>query len=313
MNVSILMPAFNAEQFIASAIESVLHQTHQNFEFIIVNDGSRDNTLSIINSYSALDRRIKIISHENMGMGNSLNKALEVAKSELIARMDADDIMMPNRIERQLQFIQNNPEVAVLSCLVYYIDRFEKIIGKNSSDLRTIKDFESYLTSNRIIGLHHPGVMMKKSVVKSVGGYRGQYWPADDIDLWNRISEKGHVILVQQEYLMKYRLHGSSVSINSSKKANLMTSWVKENMKRRRMGEQELSLQEFIDYDKAKPLFVRINSKRKVYAKILYKKAVHYYSLKQLFRSVVNLLMAFSLQPFYIFKQIGTKFFNFHF
>src|SRR3954451_4203431 len=101
MKVSVLMPAFNAEHYILEAVESVLSQTHTDFELIIVDDGSTDNTLSVVEPYARKDKRVKVISHPNMGISHSLNRALDLASNEWIVCMHADDIMLPNRIERQ--------------------------------------------------------------------------------------------------------------------------------------------------------------------------------------------------------------------
>ena len=307
MIVSVLMQAYNAERYIAEAIESVLNQTYKNFELIVINDGSTDNTLDIIEEFARQDERIKVVSHPNMGMGASLNKGIAIAKNEWIIRMDADDVMLPHRIERQVAFVSENPDIAVAGCLVYYIDELGKIIGKSASDLKTRRDFKRYLDSNELIGVSHPGVIMRKSVVQEVGGYRPQYWPADDIDLWNRVAERGYLILVQQEYLLKYRIHGSSVSVYDSMRARQMVRWIKENMIRRRSGQAELSLEEFRQLYEQRPLLHRMNQERKDLAKVFYKRAVFSYSKRQFIDVFLNAFVVLLLQPSYVINQARHK------
>ncbi len=107
--VSVLMPAFNSARFLGQAVESVLAQSHRDFELILINDGSTDGTLALAQSYAQRDKRITIITHANMGMGRSLNDAMRWARGDWIARLDADDLMTPKRLERQLAFLRKIP------------------------------------------------------------------------------------------------------------------------------------------------------------------------------------------------------------
>lgn len=305
--VSVVMPAYNAEKYLATAIESVLTQTCQDFEFIIIDDGSSDNTLKIINEFAARDKRIKVISHENMGMGNSLNKAIAKAEGEWIARIDADDMMMPERLERQLAFIHENEGIAVASSLVYYLDENDRVIGKNKSNIVSADDCKKYLKSNELIGFHHPAVIMSKAVFLEVGGYRPEFWPADDIDLWNRIVEKKHILLVQQEYLTKYRIHLSSVTISDSRKVRQRVRWLKSCMIQRRNGKKEPNWAGFLEAENNKSLWKKINQERKDLAKILYKKGTYFYSTKSYIKFIFTLMSAGFFQPGYLFSQLYFK------
>src|SRR4051812_44688990 len=132
--VSILMPAYNAERYVAEAVASVLAQTHRDFELLAIDDGSTDGTLGILQSFAATDPRVRILSHENTGMGRALNAALERCRHEWVARMDADDVMVPDRLERQLAFVAERPGLVVCSTLVRYIDEGGSVIGQNRSE-----------------------------------------------------------------------------------------------------------------------------------------------------------------------------------
>lgn len=307
MQVTVLMPAFNAGHYIAEAIESVLSQTYSDFELIIINDGSTDNTQSVIENYAQKDKRIQIISHPNIGMGASLNEGLNLANNEWIIRMDADDVMMPNRIERQLNFVNQHPDLAVSASLVYYINEKGKVIGKNSSELKNPQYFQSYLKSNELIGFHHPGVIMRKDVVMSVYGYRPQFWPADDIDLWNRIAERGDLVLLQQEYLLKYRIHDTAISVKGVRLARLKVGWVKQCMLARRRGDPEPSWEGYLSLRMGRPFWAWINQERKDLAKICYKTAVLHYSRRNFYLTFPYLASATLLQPSYVMGQIKSK------
>ena len=207
MFVTVLLSALNAEDTISEAIASVLSQTHKDFELILIDDGSTDRTLEIMQRFGLNDPRIRVVSHPNMGMGASLNAGLSMARARWVARMDADDVMIPNRLKRQLSFLRDNCGVTVASSLVYHIDDDGRLLGSSVSDLKTAADLARYVRNNETVGFHHPAVIMRRDVVLEIGGYRPQFWPADDIDLWTRIAEKGHLLLVQQEYLLKWGIH----------------------------------------------------------------------------------------------------------
>lgn len=307
MKVSVLMPAFNAERYISEAIESVLSQTHTDFELIIIDDGSTDNTLSVAESYAQKDGRVKVISHPNVGMGTSLNRALDLANNEWVARMDADDIMLPNRIERQIAFIKENADVAIAGTFVHYINNDGTIIGKQQSPYITRDHVEELVQRNKLVGFTHPSVIMRKSVVKEVGGYRGEFWPADDIDLWNRIVERDYTVLAQPEYLLKYRKHGSSAYVSRQRLSQLKTNWVKACVQRRRSGKPEPTWEKFLALRQQAPWWDWLNEERKLLAKSLYNVAVLHFSMRKYHLCAPILLCAALLQPRYILGQMKIK------
>src|SRR2546429_7769402 len=145
-------------------------------------------------------------------MSGGLNRGLEFCRGKWIARMDADDIALPDRFERQLAFLRHNPDVKVTSCLAYYIDAEGKQAGKTFHDLTTREAYARYIKENLAIGILHPGAVMDRETLQAIGAYRQEYFPANDIDLWGRFADAGALILVQPEYLMQYRVHGGSAT-----------------------------------------------------------------------------------------------------
>ncbi|HUG15035.1 MAG TPA: glycosyltransferase, partial [Thermomicrobiales bacterium] len=206
MFISVVLPAYNAERFAAEAIDSVLAQTHTDFELILIDDGSTDSTLDILRSYAARDCRIKVLAHENLGVARAMNQAMSVAQSNWIARMDADDIMEPRRLERQVAFVAEHPDLAVTSCLVTYIDAGGRTLGRSAPEFTSDEEVRKTRDAGTPIGFHHPGVLMRRDVVVGIGGYRSEFVSAQDMDLWNRIADAGGRILVQPEYLLRYRI-----------------------------------------------------------------------------------------------------------
>lgn len=187
--VSIVMGAYNAEEFISQAIESILNQTYTNIEFIIIDDCSSDSTSSILSGYAEKDKRIKIISNsENKGLGYSLSLGMEIAKGEFIARMDADDISLPSRLETQVDYLLEHPEVG---CVGTSAKRFGDI-NKTGRLFNTIHSPESHseIMAWLLLGtpMFHPSVMFNAGIIRKLGiNYDKDFRRAQDYELWTRL------------------------------------------------------------------------------------------------------------------------------
>lgn len=312
MPISVVMPAYNAAAFLPQAIESVLAQTWRDFELIIVDDGSTDETLAIAERYAAQDARIRVYTQPNAGVAPTLNRGLDLAGSEWVFLMHADDLMHPNRLERQLAFIAEHPELAVASSWVEHINSKGETIARDRSPLVTHEAVEKQYRANSPIGISHPAAALRKSAVLAVGGYRAQFRVNEDIDLWNRLLEKGCKILVQPECLLKYRIHGGSASIARARFIRRQMHWVKDCMVRRRRGEQELGWEEYLRYRRTLPWLKRLNTERRDIAKILYKAAVFQFAEGKYHQLIPTAMGAVLLQPGYAIPQIVSKLSFFH-
>jgi glycosyltransferase involved in cell wall biosynthesis len=307
MQISIVMPACNAERFLAEAIESVLAQTWKDFELIILDDGSRDRTRQIAQDYAQRDARVRLIAHANIGVAATLNRGLALSASEWVVIMHADDVMMPNRIERQLAFVAAHPELTVASSWVKHIDSVGRIIAKGDSPLITHEAVQKLYSANEMVGFSHPAAILRKNAVLAIGGYRPELRVNEDIDLWNRLLEAGCKILVQPEYLLKYRIHGSSASIAKALFVRQQLHWLKECVVRRRSGRPELSWDEYRQFYKSLPWYVRANAWRKDTAKVLYKAGAFQYAQQTYYRLAPTVIAAAILQPGYTIRQIAAK------
>jgi glycosyltransferase involved in cell wall biosynthesis len=302
--LTVLMSMYNSAAYLREAIESTLAQTHKEFEFLIIDDGSKDDSLDIAKEYAKTDNRIRILAHANWGVAHSLNDGVEHARYEWLFRMDPDDVMMPNRLERQLKFLEENPDLVVASSLVHLIDDTGRLIGKSRSPYTTRKAVSKTIAGPSLIGFHHPAAAIRKSVFQSVGGYRQQCWPAEDLDLWNRIAEHGHMMLVQTEYLMQYRVHASSISISAGRHQVLTIDWVEDLKNRRRAGLPEITFAEFIAARDQRPFLRRVNDHRKTIARTLYKAAVHHWSVQHYMRCFPELAAALALEPLLVLPRV---------
>jgi glycosyltransferase involved in cell wall biosynthesis len=207
--VSVIMSVYNGERFLRESIDSILNQTYKNFEFIIINDGSTDRTSEILNSY--YDERIKVINQSNQGLTKSLNKGIKLSKGTFLARQDADDISLPERLKEQVEFLESHPEIALVGTFAMFID----ILGKDvkmcrevPTDSDTIK--RDLLESNCF---YHGSVMLRKSIIDADLIYDESLQFYQDYDLWLRISEKFNVSNIPK-ILYKVRRHPKGVSRN---------------------------------------------------------------------------------------------------
>ena len=209
--VSVAMSVYNGERFLVPAIESVLAQTMGDFEFLILDDGSRDRSRAIAQSYAARDPRIRVIARDNRGLVISLNQLLDEARAPLIARMDADDICMPDRFARQIAFLAEHSDHGVVGSRTSDIDEFGRPYPLASGEH---PEAHAQLVHNIAHGgplLAHPAVMFRRDVVLAVGGYHQAFRHCEDYDLWLRLAGRTRIANLP-ERLVRYRHYADQVS-----------------------------------------------------------------------------------------------------
>lgn len=222
--VSVIMSAYNAEKYLKDAIDSILNQTYHNFEFIIINDGSKDKTLSIIESYT--DERIKVISHNNIGLTKSLNVGLKNAKGKYIARIDADDISTPNRISLQVNYLEEQPEIALLGSNYCMYDKKNKSIEYVA--IPTSNNKLKKFLAIRGTPFRHSSVMFRREIANELGGYNEKFRHAQDYEFWIRFAEKHPVSSIPVYLCISRRnVEGSIVSTRSLFKTAKLTFQLK--------------------------------------------------------------------------------------
>lgn len=295
--ISIVMPVYNGQKFLAEAIESVLNQTHRNFEFIIIDDGSSDNSAAIIKQYAEKDARVLLHQQQNSGLPVTLNKGIRLAKADIIARMDADDIMLPNRLERQIPFLMNHPEAAVVSCYSYHIDGKGRRIGKSGTYpyIASVKNCKKHITKGGMIFCLHPGVVFWKKAVMSVGGYNESLPVSEDTELWNRMADHGLYTIVMPERLLEYRIHMEAIS-SAWHKSSDHRSWVHTTIVSRRNGNKELSFDEFQKKKKTSKLKY-LNNLRRAYGAYVERCSVAKYSEEKYMQFLIYSLGSLLLRP----------------
>ena len=208
--ISTIMSVYNGERYLEKAVESILTQTFTDFEFIIVNDGSTDNSQIILKRLAEQNKKIHLINQENIGLTKSLNKALAIARGEFIARMDADDIAMPKRFERQVKYLETHPQCLALGCNVLQIDMDGDPISIMGVPL-SHHEIESGLLIGQGGDIRHPTVMIRRDALIAVDGYQDKFSSAQDLDLYLRLAERGQLANLP-DVLLEYRIHLASVN-----------------------------------------------------------------------------------------------------
>ena len=212
--VSVLMSVYNGQRFLREAIDSILAQTEGNFEFIIINDGSSDATAEILSSYE--DPRLRIVHQENCGMAVSLNRGLKMARAKLVARMDADDIALADRLAVQLKEYERWGQVDVLGGQVEFISETGYSLGTIRYPL-SHKDIVDRLETRPGTAILHPTVLYKRESVLGHGGYDPFFSKSSqDYDLWLRMSRDCRFANTK-ETVLKLRLNSNSVQSNGSR------------------------------------------------------------------------------------------------
>ena len=205
--ISVIMPVYNGEKYLREAIDSVLAQTYTNFELLLINDGSTDKSKEIILSYN--DSRIRYIENEkNLKLIATLNRGIALSQGDLIARMDADDVCMPNRFEEQVSFFNKHDDIDLCGSWAIRIDGDGKTTGKiRNIDTPELLKCASYFTCPFV----HPSVMIRSRVLKA-NCYNPDFPDVEDTELWHRLALQGCKMANIPHYLLKYRWHGENIS-----------------------------------------------------------------------------------------------------
>ena len=218
--ISVVMPVYNGEKYLREAMDSILAQTYTDFEFIIIDDGSKDTSAEIVRSYN--DPRIRFVQNEhNMGVAATLNRGLDLAHGEYIARMDADDISLPQRFEKQITFMDQHPEVAVCGSAIelFGAQSGRRVFSEKPEQMKVDMFFSS--------GLAHPSAMLRGSVFGKNGlRYDGEFSKMEDYELWTRVLEQYEICCVP-DVLLKYRIHPEQVTRKPSKEAGEQSARLK--------------------------------------------------------------------------------------
>lgn len=226
------MPVRDGAKYLRASIDSIIGQTWKDFEFIIVDDGSGDETPAILEDYAIRDPRVRILRQGRDGLVAALNRGIAAARAPLIARHDADDIAMPQRLERQAEIMQATPALGLLGGHAEVIDEFDRTTGR----------FQPHTDHDRLVAVMrrsnpmiHSSTVFRTQLAQDVGGYRAPFEAAEDYDLWLRMTERAKVANLP-EVLLRYRIHTMGASIRFGTRSAFSVRLAKRSAAMRRSG-----------------------------------------------------------------------------
>jgi glycosyltransferase involved in cell wall biosynthesis len=272
--VSVMMPVYNAERYLAEAVESILGQTFADFEFLIVDDGSTDRSSALLEQYAARDQRVRLARLPHGGIVAARNHALGLARAEFCAVMDADDVALPQRLARQVDYLRTHPDIVCVGTAVHFIDS----AGRFLRDAHPGMGHE--VIEERALGgdcpLNHPSVMMRRAAVVAVGGYRAGFEPSEDHDLFLRLGEVGRLANLP-EVLMKYRQHPQSASERHQRlQCERSAAAVLEACRRRGIPPRDVAVSPWRPVDRRSRMRTYIRYGRRGFERGDYRMALHY-------------------------------------
>ena len=206
--ISVLMPVRNGARWLREAVDSVLGQEFRDFELVVVDDGSDDGTPGVLERCSADDDRLRLLRQPPQGIVAALNLGIAAARGSYLARLDADDVARPDRLARQVAFIERHDRIDLVGSAAQLIDEGGTVIGRVAPPIDPAKLARHLRRGNPIV---HSSVMMRADAVRRSGGYRKAFAAAEDYDLWLRMAERGGIANLP-EPLVSLRRHGASVS-----------------------------------------------------------------------------------------------------
>jgi glycosyltransferase involved in cell wall biosynthesis len=296
--VSVVMSVFNGERFLVDAIESILTQTFTDFVLVVIDDGSTDNTGDILRESAHKDNRVSVVFQQNQGLTKSLISAINAFDSEFIARMDADDISAPDRIEKQVTFLEAHRECGLLGTSAMLVDGQRRKLKEASLPLSNHAIRAQLKKRNVFV---HGSVMMRRSTYQASGGYDPRFKYSQDFDLWLRMAKCAKVAnLPESLYFLRH--HESSISVANQNKqlelaaTALMLDQVSGN-KQPKVTEREISslLEDFPARQRHR-IYARLATSRG-----MYNRAIEYYSS---FFSLESILMLIVLRHRFLTKTV---------
>ena len=314
--ITVLMPVYNGERYLKEAIESILNQTFTDFEFLIIDDGSTDNSLNIIKQYATKDSRIRLVIHkQNKKIVPTLNEGLKLAKGKYIARMDCDDISMPARIEEEINFLENHQDYIMVGSDYIIINEFAKKLFYYAA-------FPNYETIKVALSVTscfaHGSVMYKKRSVLAVNGYNSKIHDAEDFELWTRLIKIGKFANIPKP-LFKYRMNYSGAFL--SKLDHAIKIFRKYGKKYWNTFDKNgpAPINKWVKIWPYEVLAIKPTKSRKEnFSNLHLLFALEYFKRKQILLSLKHFEAAYRIRPysaipwsFYIFKTLIKRIFKF--
>ena len=305
--ISVIMPAHNAAPYVEKAIQSVLTQTITDLELIVFLDDPTDGTKDIVHQLARADGRLRVIdSDTNVGVCEGLNRAATVARARFLARMDADDVSLPQRLERQLAMLVANPSVAVVGSDAIHIDANDRPLGLSMAGPRSIAAFERMRANGDVTLVLDGTAMMRQEVFDKVGGYDPAMPIAQEVDLHSRMAAHGAIVSLSEALLM-YRLHADSRVATRFFEGTAMHRFVEARNKALIAGASPLSYQDYLAEERNDPIWRRALRHTADRGRFHYRTAGLRAAEHRGPAAAANLLTALVMNPAFVVRRIWQR------
>lgn len=309
--ISVVMSVYNGSQHLAETLNSILTQENCQLEFIVVNDGSTDNSGELLDDWARKDSRLRIIHQNNTGLTQALIKACDEAKGQVIARQDVGDNSLPGRLEKQYEYLCEHPQAVMVTCGTQVIGPKNESLFNFIQNAEEVEQGLSKLDVKHIQGpSHHGSVMFRRSAYHRVGGYRLPFVVAQDIDLWLRLVEVGRCLGIPEIYYQaRYEIGGISSNRRREQEQLCKLGIECAKIRRKHGKEQRICEQEFLDDFTLKRSKTRINSK----SNFRRKRAEYYYFVGSCLRrsdklAAINYFQKATLEDPFFLRAVVRRF-----
>lgn len=304
--VTVVMPAYNASRFIDPAIESIRAQTLRDFELIVVDDRSTDDTAERAERHAAADPRVRVIRAEKGGISRSLNRGIREARYPWIAIMHSDDVAMPERLERQLEASKKQPEVVGWGCYANHIGPTGRLLSLSQTGPTSVEEFHRLRNTGQDVTMIHPTAFLRKDAIEQAGYYDPAFDGAEDFELFDRMAVLGPIVVLT-EPLMQYRVHASSVSMKSFFKILKYVAFVQARQQARLQG-KTVSYDEFSKSYDGISVLSRLRRRTDQLSRLFYRTAGMAFGSRSYLRAVGYLMASGVLRPQYCLPRVWSQF-----
>ncbi len=310
--ISVIMAAYNSSKYIGFAIESVLNQTFREFELLIVDDHSTDNTLEVAKQYAEQDHRIQVLQTEkNSGASSARNVAIRAAKYPWLAIMDSDDIAQPERFEKQMNAAQGKPHVVAWGTYARHISSKGKVLSFVQQGATTEDEFYKSWTEGHIPFVIHPSTLINKEIFEKAGGYiesleNYSLTPAEDFELIARLANFGPILVIPEPLLL-YRVHSSSQSMQKFFWQKKVARYVVTRHRAKLAGNEEPLLSQFLKEYDSQPVRARLAQQLRTLGQFWYRKAGLLFADQDYIQACFYLGIAITANPSYSIPRLWNQ------
>jgi len=303
--ISVIMAAYNAEEFIGEAIESIIGQTYPNWELIVVDDGSLDRTPEIVRQFAERDPRVRLVSPGRQGVSGARNTGLREARYPWAAVLDADDVAKPERLEIQLAAAEANPDVVLWGSYSQDLGPSGELGSLHKSGPTSFEEYHDHRRRGEPIVLRNSTILFKRDIALEIGGFDSRFEPCEDLDFWDRMAEQGPVLALTDN-LVLYRRHDGSVTNNNFEAGLKVSQFVRLRNEARAKGEN-VDWETFSRDYNAVGFHRRLGRRVDALGRFLGRQAVAAHTQKQRIRAIALLLAATALSPRVMLSRIWKQ------